>query len=117
MSEKVELKLCPFCESKDIGAIYNEHAVLGAIARATVICNKCGARGPYHTYGRHLFDKKRDLGYASYLWQQRPLEDALQAKLDVAVEQLRRIFDDCDLGEWTPETAGVLTELEADDGV
>ena len=96
MSEKVELRKCWHCGIKVISERWCDSP-----DGDTVFCDGCGQE------------------FTLDFWQSRPLEDALQAKLDRAVLALEEI-------EYTTYEVGIqkiartaldaLEQLEADDG-
>lgn len=72
MSE--ELRACPFCGSKDISDVFMGEWNMPW----RVYCHDCYAETA-------AFENKDN---AIEAWQHRPIEDALQAKLEIAVEAL-----------------------------
>ena len=66
-----KLRPCPFCgDTKTVHRKGNTQDELGIHDPGRVYCSICGGETSY------------------YWWQKRPIEDALQAKLDIAIEAL-----------------------------
>jgi hypothetical protein len=70
-----ELKACPFCGSDDI---FNRDNGFG---KNLTGCQRCGAR---------VYYKFNSLEDAQIAWNARPIEDSIQARLEIAMEAMTK---------------------------
>lgn len=100
MSE--ELRPCMKCGSSDIEVIY--------LNRAFCRCRKCGTKGKEYPTGNEQFAEYIDREAAIKDWNTRPVEDALQEKLNKKNEELDRAHLDC--AKYLARIAVLEAELE-----